>query len=77
MNTATKKVRPTSDAKWGYKFGADGLMSGEEAETFLGGISRRTLYRMVDAGKIRKGRLTGKIVLCRRSVVQYASGREE
>ena len=52
------------------------ILKGEEAEEFLGDISRRTLYRLVDAMSIRKGRHKGKVVLCRRSVTDYAKSLE-
>lgn len=77
MDTTLTKVKSPANEKWGYKFSIDGLMSGEEAESFLGDISRRSLYRLVATGKIRKGKNNRKVVLCRRSVVEYAEGLEE
>lgn len=76
MAISLMKRRSAADEKFGYEFSVDGLMSAEEAQTFLGGISRRTLYRRVDDGKIRIGKQSGKLVVCRRSVTEYAKSLE-
>ena len=75
---AGTRTKPTSaaDAKWGYQFSIDGLMDVDEAETFLGDVSRRTPYRRTAKGLIRTGKDAGRTVFCRRSVVEYAASLE-
>lgn len=65
-----------ADAAWGYRFGVDGLMSFEEACGHLGNPSRAHMERLVADRKIRKGRDGARVVFCRRSVAEHASGRE-
>jgi hypothetical protein len=62
--------------QWGYDFGVDGLLSAEEASEFLGKMSRASLYRLVEQGKIRKGRVN-KIYFCKRSVIEFAKSIEQ
>lgn len=68
-----------ADARWGFTFGCDGLMSLEEACDFLGGISVDTLDNRARDGLIRKGKHPNglrKAVVCRRSVVEFAATME-
>lgn len=61
----------------GYPIGIDGLMSIDEAKTFLGGISDDTLDRLFRDGLIRKTQISGRrIGICRRSVMNYLADRE-
>jgi len=76
MAVQIARTQSAADRKWGYEFACDGLMSKDEAMSHLGGISRRTLGRLMAERVIRSGKLTGKVVLCRRSVVEYAKSRE-
>ena len=78
MATATK-AQPTdpsltlADQKWGYKFGCDGLRKTINVAEFLG-VSRQTVYRYIDEGKLRAG-ANGKV--CYRSVLNYAHSLEK
>ena len=76
MKVALARTGSAADRKWGYEFGVDGLMSTDEAQAWLGGISRRTLGRIMSEGSIRRGVGRGKVVLCRRSVIEYAKSLE-
>lgn len=68
----------TANDAWGYPFGIDGLMSQSQVRVFLGCMSKQTLIRRIAAGLIRKGKDGPKrVVICRRSVVNYASRLEE
>ncbi|MDB5344334.1 MAG: DNA-binding protein [Schlesneria sp.] len=68
-----------ADKSWGYVFGVDGLMSCEQATAFLGDLSRSSMERLVEGGKIRQGRPKprGFLKFCRRSVREYAQSLEE
>ena len=65
-----------ADRKFGYRFGVDGLMAQEEAIEFLGNPSLSTIDRRVEEGKLRRGKDKGRVVLCRRSVVEYVASCE-
>lgn len=59
-----------ADKAWGFPFGADGTLGiNEVAETL--GVSRSTIERLVSKGKLRKGKVAGKAVICRRSLDHY------
>lgn len=66
-----------ADRHHGYRFGVDGLVSVDDACKFLGNISRDTLDRRANAGHIRKGRNGRRVVICKRSLANYASQLEE
>lgn len=76
VKLAEKQMSP-ADQKWGYRFGADGLMSLKETREFLS-MSDDTIARLADAGKIRRGKNgeNGWSMYCRRSVTEYASSLE-
>ena len=80
VTTATKDEPEGADAKFGYRFGIDGLVSLEEACRFLGGINRDTLNKYAAQGLIRKGKRSGlrygRVVICKRSLEEYASSLE-
>lgn len=77
---ATTLTRP-SDQKWGYPFGEEGLMSLEQAAEFLGGVSKRTVYRLIEAGRIRAGNIgpgsRSHSKICRKSIRLYVKGCEK
>ena len=81
MPTSTSSVAEPdlislADERFGYRFGCDGLMTVGEAARFLG-MSRWTLARRIDEGRIRRGRDGRRVVICRRSVADYVAGLEE
>jgi hypothetical protein len=67
-----------ADARWGYPFGIDGLLSFERTVEFLGEISRAGLERLVEESKVRKGRMKagGAVKFCARSVRSCACSLE-
>lgn len=75
----TTELLSEADKRFGYRFGVDGVMGFDEACTFMGNISRDTLYRRIADELIRKGRhpKNGRSVVCRRSVTSYVSKLEE
>ena len=76
MTIAIAKIESAADKKWGWSFGCDGLMSFEQAQEYLGGMSRSSIDRHAEAGRIRKGR-SGKIYFCKRSVIEFAKSLEK
>jgi hypothetical protein len=62
--------------KWGYTFGADGLMDLETASKYLANASRSTMDKYADEERIRRGKSGSKVVFCARSVREYASSLE-
>jgi excisionase family DNA binding protein len=59
-----------ADKTWGFLFGVDGLLTLDQAQGFLG-VSQRTVYRLLDDGVLRRGKVRGKVVICKRSVLEY------
>lgn len=77
MIAATKdELKTPADKQYGYRFGCDGLIGFDEARELLGGVCRKTLYRRIEEGLIRKGNIKKKSVICRRSLVEYISSLE-
>lgn len=76
---STTITRP-ADQKWGYPFGESGLMSLEQAAEFLGGVSKRTVYRLAADGRIRVGSVglgaRSHSKVCRKSLLLYVKGCE-
>lgn len=64
------KALEGADKEWGFRFGAEGTMSVEETQGFLG-VSERTVYRLIDDGAIRRGYIRSKPVVCKKSVIAY------
>lgn len=81
---ATKPAQPKlsgADAKYGYAFGVEGLMSLQAAMDHLD-IGRTALMRLVTKGTIRAGRGEGdakqrRYRVCRRSVLDYCKTLEQ
>jgi hypothetical protein len=46
----------------------------EDAQRMLGGISRATIYRWLDIGRLQRVRDTRRVLITRRSVTQLALG---
>jgi len=68
-----------ADAEFGYRFGCDGLTSLNEARSILGGVSTDTVDRLAVENLIRKGKRrgpNGRIVICRRSLMNYIASLE-
>lgn len=59
-----------ADKQWGFHFGVDGTLSIDDAADFLS-VSDRTVYRLEADGLIRTGRVRGKKVVCKRSLMVY------
>lgn len=68
----TKLDRP-ADVQWGFPFGVDGCVSIQEAAGILGGVSKRSVFRLIEVGKIRRGKIGSRAVICRRSLKTYLS----
>ncbi|SFJ27219.1 MerR family transcriptional regulator [Planctomicrobium piriforme] len=75
MSTGHK--RGDADLEHGYVFGCDGLMGVSEVCDHLS-IGRATLDRLVVRGALRKGKdgETGRVSICKRSVMEYVRGME-
>jgi excisionase family DNA binding protein len=69
------KALEGADKEWGFRFGAEGTMSIEQVQGFLG-VSERTVYRLIDDGVIRRGKIRGKPVICKKSVLAYLATTE-
>lgn len=78
---ATGTANPT-EAKWGYKFGVDGLVDIAQAAVQLGGVHRRTVVRWARDGLIRigevgrAGKQRGRLKVCKRSLSDYIKSCE-
>ena len=75
MIQATERPRTPADEQYGYAFGCDGMVSVKSAMAFLD-VGRSTIYRLIDKGSLRKGRIGPTVRICRRSLVNYATSRE-
>lgn len=75
--TTQQQTMSEADEMFGYAFGCDGLMSPAQACEFLA-VSRDTVDRLADAGKIRKGKPAGghMVRFCRRSILNFAQSIE-
>jgi len=69
-----------ADLKWGFEFGIEGVMTTKDVCGFLS-TNRTTLSRLVDEGRLRKGKrgenIKSRSVYCRRSVREYVRSLEE
>lgn len=70
-----KLARP-SDVQWGFPFGVDGCVSILEAAEMLGGLSKRSVFRLIHDGKIRRGKIGSRAVVCKRSLHSYLANSE-
>ena len=68
------KSRPANE-QFGYDFGVDGLMTIPQVMDFLA-CSKSTVYRLMYAGRIRRGKIGPVVRICRRSLTEYANGIE-
>lgn len=77
MSSETTIQLSGADKQWGFPFGCDGLMSRAASAQFLG-VSTRTIDRLCDEGRLRKGRHPGGvgIGICRRSITLYLEQME-
>ena len=66
-----------ADRKHGYRFGVDGLMNIEEVAKVLGGCTTRTVENRIADGCFRSGKDKGRLVVCRRSLMDYIAGLEK
>ncbi len=75
----SEELLTEADRQWGYRFGADGVISYDEAAKMLGGCHVATVRRRILAGEIRSGRYrgAGKVMICKRSVTNHLSNIEE
>jgi len=76
MLTVINATSNESDLRYGYQFGVDGLVTVEQVSEMLGGPSIRTVERRIRSGKFRTGRDEGRLVICKRSVLEYIAGLE-
>jgi hypothetical protein len=80
MKLAVVKTEPETESpatkNWGYEFGVDGLWNLEQVSEHLGGMGRSTIERLVDKGKLRRGK-QGRVYFCRRSVIEFAKSIEQ
>lgn len=67
-NTKTKLTG--ADKTWGFRFGEDGVVSVNEAMRILS-VGRTKLYELFDDGKVRRGNIDRKVIVCRRSILEY------
>jgi hypothetical protein len=73
-----KRVKTvTADDKWGFEFGCNGVVDMREASRLLAEASRSTLTRYAEAGSIRRGRIGGRVVFCRRSIESFIQNAEK
>lgn len=73
---AVKEKLTGVDAKFGYEFGCEGLMTVDEACKMLS-LTRWTIDKLHLEGKLRKGHITGgRVRICRRSVREYLATLE-
>ena len=70
------KCLSPADKHYGYELGCDGTLDREEAIAFLK-VSRTSLWRLAQAGQIRKSKVLGRVVYCRRSLLNYLKPNEE
>lgn len=75
MRAATDRTDRAANREYGYPFGVDGIMSVEQAMAFLA-CSKSTIYRLIEAGKLRHGRMGPAARICRRSITDYLDGIE-
>jgi hypothetical protein len=66
-----------ADAKWGYRFGIDGVVSIEQAQSALANASRNSINRRIADGLLRTGKDVGRVVICKRSLTNYIAGLEK
>lgn len=66
-----------ADRKHGYRFGCDGIVNMKQAAEMLGGVNERTVVRRIDAGVFRVGREGGRVVICKRSILDYIASLEK
>lgn len=75
--TVVNSERNEADAKWGYRFGEDGIINLEDAAAMLAKASTQTVENRIKAGKIRSGKDVGRLVICKKSLVEYIAGLEK
>lgn len=69
--TATNEELTGEDKQYGWRFGCDGTMKLQDAIRFIG-VSERTVWRLIEEGKLRKRVLRSKVaIICRRSIQSY------
>lgn len=80
MATAVRKTQPNQeyplDEKWGYPFGIDGRMGTKETQEFFGGVSTDTLDNWYGKGLLRRVKIEGTVLYCRRAADELLRSRE-
>jgi hypothetical protein len=66
-----------ADKKWGYRFGVDGIVNTADAAILLGKRSVETVERRIAEGCFRSGKDHGRLVICKRSLLDYIAGLEK
>ncbi|WP_417378160.1 helix-turn-helix domain-containing protein [Gimesia sp.] len=71
-----KEQSTGADAKYGYRFGCDGVMDVKEAGDTLG-VCERTVWNYIEQNRFRHGNHPGgKKIICTRSLREYLSSLE-
>jgi excisionase family DNA binding protein len=66
----------TADEQYGSEFGCDGIIRIQEAAAKLT-VGKRTVYNLLREGKLRKGKINRRTVVCQRSLQDYIKSLEE
>jgi hypothetical protein len=70
----TQHLSP-ADRKFGYEFGAEGVVSLKTACEMLD-MHRGSVWRLYKAGLIRRNNIRSKPKFCRRSILNYLKSTE-
>lgn len=75
--TVVNTEQSEAERKWGYQFGIDGTVDLEEAAKILGGCDTQTVERRIAAGFLRVGKDVRRVIICKRSLMQYLARCEK